>query len=419
MKGSILMSKHKNIIEKICKFTLLFSNMNTLFIDSNLNAMIEYNVNQIPEILKEYLGNISDILNVHEKNSEYDVFFYSNYCKLNFISARVYDDIDYLGNIVLGPYLLEEPTALMIEDVIFKNNFPISLRHIINQYYLSLPVISAYKAKTIAEFLQYIASNLHSMNFENSKIGNITYNFQTKYNTPDIIKKNTEISMALIEKRYCNENELLHAIKNGNRENLEKFLNERLTSISKIPDRIPNDPLRSRKNLTIALNTLLRKAAEKGGVHPVYIDSISEKFAIQIEKTYSIQQLSDLQNKIYLDYCDAVNKFSLKKLNYPVRKAVEFIRMNLNQNLSLNVICNSINVHPHQLTKQFKKETGESITEYINKLRVNEAIYIMDNQNISITSIANMVGFNDINYFTKVFKKLKGITPSEYRKALN
>lgn len=414
------MSQHKNVIEKICKFAFIFSNMNTVFIDPIPHVMLEYGHNEIPEILEGYLSNVSDILNIHKTNSEHDVFFYSNYCKINFISARVYDGVDYLGSIVVGPYLLEEPTALMIEDVIFKNNFSISLRHIIKQYYLSLPLISTYKAKTIAEFLAYIAQNLHSMNFESSKIGNISYSSETEYPiTPNTIKQKTELSIDSIEKRYSTENELIYAVQNGDKEKIDKFLNEDFFFFSKIPDRIPSNKLRSRKNLTFALNTLLRKAAEKGGVQPVYIHSISEKFAIKIEKISSIQELLDLQNKMFLDYCDAVKKFSLKKFNYSVRKAIEFIRISLDQNLSLDTISNSINANPYELSRQFKKETDETITEYINKQRVNEAVYIMENQNISITAVADMVGFNDVNYFTKVFKKIKGITPSEYRKTKN
>lgn len=414
------MSKHENVIEKICKFAFIFSNMNTVFIDPMPHVTLEYGYNQIPEILKGYLGNVSDLLNIHETKSEHDVFFYSNYCKINFISARIYDGIDYLGSIVVGPYLMEEPTALMIDDVIFKNNFSISLRHILKQYYLSLPLISTYKAKTISEFLAYITSNLHSINFESSKIGNISYSFQTEYPiSPNTIKERTELSMASIEKRYNTENEFIYAVENGDKERLEKFLNEDLFFFSKIPDRIPSDPLRSKKNLTFVLNTLLRKASEKGGVHPLYIDSISEKFAIQIEKTSSIQQLLDLQNKMFLDYCDAVKKFSLKNFNYYVRKAIEFIRISLDQDLSLDIISNSINANPYELSRQFKKETGKTITEYINKQRVNEAIYILENQNISITAVADMIGFNDVNYFTKIFKKIKGITPSEYRKTKN
>jgi len=394
--------------------------MNTVFIDTLTHITLEYGYDKVPEILKVYLGSVSTIPNIHDTDSEQDVFFYSNCLKTNFTVARVYCGEDYLGSIVIGPYLLEEPTTLMIEDVIFKNNLSISLRHIIKQYYLGLPLVSIYSAKNTAEFLAYIVQDLHSINLKSLKIGHINYTFQTEYPiTTDIRKENTENSMSSIEKRYNFENEFMYAIENGDTEKIDKFLNEDLFFFREIPDRIPNDPLRSRKNLTFVLNTLLRKSAEKGGVHPLYIHSISEKFAVKIEKTSSVQQLLDLQNIMFSEYCDTVKRFSLKKFNHSVRKAIEFIRISLDHDLSLNIISNSTNANPYELSRQFKKETGVTITEYINKQRVNEAVYIMENKIISITTVASMVGFNDVNYFTKVFKKIKGTTPSQYRKLKN
>ena len=148
----------------------------------------------------------------------------------------------------------EEPTALMIQEVLFENKLSISLKHILTQYYLSLPVISIYKAETIAEFLAFNTENLSSVCSQSSKIGTISYNFQTEYAIPpEIIKQNTERSSAEIETRYDIENELMSAIENGDKDKAEKLFNEDSSSLSKIPDRIPDNPLRSRKNIALIL----------------------------------------------------------------------------------------------------------------------------------------------------------------------
>lgn len=230
------------------------------------------------------------------------------------------------------------------------------------------------------------------------------------------LKQDAEISMALIEERYNAESKLMSAVENGDLKSLGKYLSEDLPLFSKIPDRLPNDPLRSRKNLSFVWNTLLRVAARKGGVHPINLHALSQKFAIQIEKTTTISELLDLQREMALSYCNTVNKLSLKKYNYIVREAIEYIRVNLDQDLNLEDISNAIKISQYELSRKFKKETGVAITEYINKLRINEALSLLENGNISITDIAQMIGFNDVNYFTKVFKKLQGITPSEYKK---
>jgi two-component system, response regulator YesN len=404
-------------IEKICKFAFFFSNMNTIFINPMSHIKVEFSHNPVPDQLQAYIGHIHHLLDLHDSTSVHDVLFHSLPFRINYISARVYDQDNFLGQIIVGPYLYEEPTALMIQEVLFENKWSISLKHILTQYYLSLPVISIYKAETLAEFLAYNAENWSTVCSQNSKIGTISYNFQTEYAIPaEIIKQNTEQSTSEIETRYEIENELMSAVEKGDKDKAEKLFNEELSSISKIPDRIPDNPLRSRKNIALVFNTILRKAAEKGGLHSIYIHSISEKYAIQIEKATSIQQLINIQSKSIDDYCDTVKRLSLKKFNYTIRKAIEFIRTNLDQDLSLEIISKSIGSSSYELSRKFKKETGVSITDYINKQRINEAVSIMENKNLLVTDIAQMVGFNDVNYFTKVFKKIKGITPSEYRK---
>jgi two-component system, response regulator YesN len=417
MKGYIFMSDYKSSIEKICKFIFSLSNIDTLFIDSSSNIQLEYGHTQVPAPLKPYWKEITDQLGLQDYNSQEAAFIHLTSYLTNFISVKVSKDSEYLGSIVVGPYLTKEPDILMIESMIFENKLSISLKNVINQYYLSLPLLSTYKAKLIAESLSFSVHNLNSMESFSKSIVEKTYRVKTETMvSPDTVMQNTKETIEMIEKRYIKENELLHAVEMGNIEKLETLSEESFFLFRDMPNRVPNDPLRSGKNIAFVLNTLLRKAAEKGGLHPMDIHSLSEKFAVQIEQTTTIQQLADLLKKMRLDYCNAVRKLSLKDFSYLTQKAIEFIRKNFDGNLSLEGISKEIDVNLYELSRQFKKETGQNITEYINIQRVNEAIYIMKNPSISITDAAYMVGFNDLAYFTKVFKKLKGITPSEYRK---
>jgi two-component system, response regulator YesN len=307
----------------------------------------------------------------------------------------------------------------MIHDVLFENKLPISLKHAITQYYLSLPLISKYKADMIAEFLGYHTANLYQLSTYKPLIGNAAV---YDHKNPDIFpipyQDDSETSVETIEKRYMLQNELMSAVEHGDISKAEKLMNEDISLVGKIPDRIPNDPLRSEKNLAFTFNTTLRIASERGGLHPQYIHSISEKYAIQIEKMATIQQLADLQKGMLREYCEAVRNYSLKNYSYLIRKAIEYIRFHLEQQLNLDIISEAIHSSTFELSRKFKKETGQSLTDYINKLRIKEALYMMENHNLSITDIAYMTGFNDVNYFTKVFKKYNKMTPSTYRKQL-
>jgi two-component system, response regulator YesN len=405
-----------NRLELLCKFAFQFSNMDTIFLDKTETIQFEYGLTTTPEPLWPYFSGFIKQMNLFDFTLN-DVLFHSNSYRLNFISAKLSDGDEDLGRIVVGPYLLEEPTILVIESIISDNKMAISLKNMMKEYYLTLPIMSTIKAISTAEFLYYLVSTFHFYNPENSKIGTLFYEFQTADSVPfDLIKENTDQAVEKIEKRYLKENEMLYAVESGNIELYNSILAENKSIMINTLDRLPNDPLRSIKNNGFVLNTLLRKAAEKGGVHPIYLDSLSSKFAVQIEKCSSLNQAGELFRSMQFDYCDAVRKLSLKNYSSAIRRAVEYIRINLNQDLSLDSISGSLNLNSYELSRQFKKETGKNITEYINNRRINEAIYILENDNISITDVAFTVGFNDVNYFTKVFKKLKGVTPSEYRK---
>ena len=182
------------------------------------------------------------------------------------------------------------------------------------------------------------------------------------------------------------------------------------------PYRHPNSPVRSMKNLSFSANTLFRKAAESGGVHPLYLDSISGKFAIQIEQAQSIAELIYLYEEMLQAYCSMVRELSVATLSSLVGEAVTSIRFNIDQPLNLNRIADTLGVHPSHLSRTFKKELGMTLTAYINTLRIEEAKYMLDSSNASVTEIASSVGYSDSNYFSKVFTKLEHVTPHAYRK---
>lgn len=409
------MTQFSNRIKQLSEFVLHFTNMDTVFIDEQANVQIEFLLTKTPDSLNPYFADSIKILKLHDTDSENDILLHSNSYRLNFISAKVFTENQYLGSILVGPYLLHEPTIHMIESIISDNKMAISLKNLMKQYYLSLPLIDTYEANIIAEFLSYLTSNFDTYS-ASKNVGKLNYKAQTKLSTSaKFIKENTVATMAAVEERYKTENEMLHAVETGNLELFEKILSQNNSLMSDIPDRVPNDPLRSGKNNTFVLNTLLRKAAEKGGVHPIYLDSLSSKYAIQIEQCASQKDLLYLSKSIVIDYCDAVRKLSLKSYSLPIRKAIDFIRLNLNYELSLEVISSELHISSYELSRQFKRETGNTLTEYINNRRINEATYLLENKQIPITDIALMVGYNDVNYFTKVFKKIKGLTPSKFR----
>jgi YesN/AraC family two-component response regulator len=92
----------------------------------------------------------------------------------------------------------------------------------------------------------------------------------------------------------------------------------------------------------------------------------------------------------------------------------DYISKNYMNKISFNELALRVHLSRTYLSAMFNREVGVTFPEYLTQVRVNKAIEIMRNKNINKTEIASLVGFTDYAYFSKVFKKHTGYSPSEY-----
>ena len=102
-----------------------------------------------------------------------------------------------------------------------------------------------------------------------------------------------------------------------------------------------------------------------------------------------------------------------------VRKAQRYIREYYNQGITLEEIAVRLHVTEEYLSTRFKKETGKSFTETIRKFRIEKIKELLRMSTLKLNQIADIVGYSDPKYMSKVFKEEVGILPSEYRKQKN
>ena len=179
--------------------------------------------------------------------------------------------------------------------------------------------------------------------------------------------------------------------------------------------RIP-DVLRDFKNYCITSNTLMRKAAEKGGVHPLYLHSISSNFAIRIEQIRKSQECIEIIREMFFTYCRLVNETSTKNFSPIVQESILYITNNLQNPLTLDLIAKVENVSKGYLSTIFKKDTGKTITQFICEKRIEQATFLLTSTNLKVQTIAQQCGFLDLQYFSKQFKKVVGVSPLDYKK---
>lgn len=101
-----------------------------------------------------------------------------------------------------------------------------------------------------------------------------------------------------------------------------------------------------------------------------------------------------------------------------VRSVTAFLRDRLNQDLSLDAVCESFNVGKTHITRLFKKRTGYPLMEYFKRLKVERAKLLVREEQHNFTEISRLLGYGSIHHFSKAFKKYGGMTPSEYAKSI-
>ncbi|MFB1082100.1 response regulator [Jeotgalibacillus sp. JSM ZJ347] len=106
-------------------------------------------------------------------------------------------------------------------------------------------------------------------------------------------------------------------------------------------------------------------------------------------------------------------------LSVPTQRIIAYIEAHYTKKVTVQDIADHIEKSPTYVHNLFKKEMNQTINQYINKLRIQKSIFHMQNGNDHIYSIALEVGYSDYKYFTTVFKKHTGKTPSGFIRELN
>ena len=108
-------------------------------------------------------------------------------------------------------------------------------------------------------------------------------------------------------------------------------------------------------------------------------------------------------------------KDSGKIPNLFVQKAADYIKLNYSEKISIKEIADQLYLSPNYLSELFKKHTGKTISEYLTEYRLEKACQLLDHAEYRVGDVSGMVGIHDGRYFSNMFKKKYGMTPTEYR----
>lgn len=315
--------------------------------------------------------------------------------------------------LICGPVLYEKISYQKLLELLDTLAIPEEFAEPLQKYYCNVPYLSS--PAMFENLFLTLGKELYG---QSTSIIFHEPNFYDKWNVPYHnylrIPDKPFSNIDVIETRYEMENAIIGAISSGNEElALNLFIKLQKTSL---PQRLSNN-IRDIKDYTITGNTLMRKAAEQAGVHPIHIDCYSNSLIPVIEQISNENDSRLVQKQMVHGYCQLVKNYKQKRYSPLVQKIIACIDTDLCADLSLNSLSDHFGVNASYLSALFSKETGMTLTNYVNMQRIEYAKKLLLNTNLPIKSIASQCGFTDVYYFSKLFKRIAQCTPKNFRQS--
>ena len=207
------------------------------------------------------------------------------------------------------------------------------------------------------------------------------------------------------------EHELLSAISDGDAQTAKRLLNEILGFIFFSSGR----QFEVVKTRILELLVLLSRAAMEGGADTEKIFGLNFIYLKEIDEYDNIEELSYWLSKIMTRFIESVFQLSDVKHIDIIYKAVDYIKRNYMKKITLEEVSSYVFLSSSYFSKIFKEEIGSNFNTYLNRIRIEKSMSLLLNTNEGILQICEAVGFDDQSYFSKVFKKIAGVTPGKYR----
>jgi len=318
------------------------------------------------------------------------------------------------GAVLAGPVQMIEPEDFLIEDLIRKNG--IIEVHIdeINYYIKNIQVIKPEKVNSLSELLFVVAvyiSDIRPSEYleereyheQQSDISEYIHYIKTMGGD------DSSLSSYPLEK----EKELLSLISLGDKAGSQKVLNEIFGHIF-FSTGGNFDVIKAR---VLELIVLLSRAALEGGADVEQIFGLNYKYLSEIHDFKTVEELAFWLSKIMARFTDCVFNLTDVKHVDVIYRAINFVKQNYMKKITLEDVANHVYLSPSYFSKIFKEEMKFNFNTYLNHVRIEMSKKLLLDDSIDLVDVSNLVGYEDQSYFSKVFKKMTGVSPGKYREA--
>lgn len=164
--------------------------------------------------------------------------------------------------------------------------------------------------------------------------------------------------------------------------------------------------------LSALLRTLFEMSIQPEDIYGEPVHLYGELF-----KKQTLDELKQWYQDLVERTCAVINRKKSIRINSVIESAVSFIKKNCQKDISLSEVAEHVNLNPSYLSRLFKEETGIPFIEYVRNTKMELAKEFLRNTNKKIYEICEDLGYQNVQYFSTVFKNAVGMTPLEYKKS--
>lgn len=341
---------------------------------------------------------------------------YIYFCPLGLThwASPIMQDGVVIGALIGGPVNMVDPDDFLIEELVAKNgihpdNIPALRREMIH-----VPLMPTERVNSLSELLLLAARSLSDDTYSVIDNNRRSVDLQSRlWDQINAIKTFSYTKEETASYPIDKEHKLLDLIEAGNKSGAQEILNEILGHIF-FSSSGSIEVMRAR---VIELVVLLSRAAIRGGADVEQIFGLNFIFLNKISSFTNIDEIAYWLSGILTRFTDQV--FNLANIKHAdvIYRAVDYIRKNYMKKITLEDISAEVFLSPAYFSRVFKEETGDNYNIFVNKIRVEAARKLLLNEQIPLSDVSTLVGFDGQSYFSKVFKKLVGVSPGRFRES--
>ncbi len=319
-----------------------------------------------------------------------------------------------VGALLGGPVHLADPEDILVEDLISRNGIHPDYLPELKKKMKDVPVIGTERAHALSELLYLVACGI-----SDDSTGNAAKHVEHGRQEADLweqirfMKSFVYSDESQLTYPIAKETALLERIETGDKPGAQQILNEILGHIF-FSSSGSITVMRAR---VVELVVLLSRAAIRGGADVQQIFGLNYAYLDKIGSFQNIDELAYWLSGIMTRFSDQIFNLTNVKHADVIYRAVNYIKKNYRCKITLEETAAYVYLSPAYFSSVFKEETGENFNVYVNMVRVEGAKKLLLNEEIALSDVAPLVGFEGQSYFSKVFKKMTGVTPGKYRES--